>query len=73
MIAKCDYSKAVWQQMAMDGQFQLPQFQNVHRVLSWWELMKKASCNQPQAREKHMQLIIYMAWNIWKERCRRIF
>jgi hypothetical protein len=34
MIAKCDYSKAVWQ-LAMDGQFQLPQFQNVHRVLSW--------------------------------------
>jgi mannosylglycoprotein endo-beta-mannosidase len=37
MIAKCDYSKAIWQRMAMDGQFQLPQFQNVHRVLSWWE------------------------------------
>jgi hypothetical protein len=54
MIATCDYSKEVWQQMAMEGQFQLPQLQNVHRLLVWWELMNKADLNQPQTRGKQM-------------------
>jgi hypothetical protein len=64
MITKCDYSKTVWQQMAREGNFQLPHLQNVNRVLPWWELLKTATLNQTQTREQHMQLITYTAWNI---------
>jgi tRNA(His) 5'-end guanylyltransferase len=36
----------------------------------WWRLV----LNQGSAdRENHLQVIIYTLWNIWKERCTRVF
>jgi hypothetical protein len=59
--------------MAAWGNFQLLLLHQTHRLFEWWELVKNASLTQHQPQVQHIQLIIYTPWNIWKERCRRIF
>nr|TKW00067.1 hypothetical protein SEVIR_8G084500v2 [Setaria viridis] len=70
MIAKCSYARQVWRIMAQWNNFQLQALTNVHRLLNWWELMISAGT---ASREEQIQTMIYTAWNIWKERCRRVF
>ncbi|KAF8690821.1 hypothetical protein HU200_041216 [Digitaria exilis] len=69
MVAKCSYATTVWTMIASNGNFQLPPLQDVHRLYPWWELMLGAG----NAQADHVQLLVYTAWNLWKERCRRVF
>jgi hypothetical protein len=67
MAAKCSYVKTVWQTTA--PWFQIPPFtpRSLHK---WWLLVLQQGVTD---RANHMQVIIYTLWNIWKERCRRVF
>ncbi|CAL4911193.1 unnamed protein product [Urochloa decumbens] len=69
MMDQCSYSTAVWQKMAQWTQFQLPQG-NSMTMRAWWNRLVRAGA-QPNA--QHLQVIIYTAWNLCKERCRRVF
>jgi hypothetical protein len=69
MVVRCSYSMAVWQHIAT--RFGIPQPPQQSRTMRrWWRLV----LNQGSAdRENHLQVIIYTLWNIWKERCQRVF
>jgi hypothetical protein len=62
MVAKCSYTKAVWQQIALEFNIHPP----IHpRMLRrWWRSVLRQSATD---REKHMQVIIYTVRNVWKE------
>ncbi|KAF8645956.1 hypothetical protein HU200_066047 [Digitaria exilis] len=67
MIAKCSYSAQVWNIMATGTDFQIPPPTGIRRVIGW-ELISSTGLTHA-----HTQLIIYTLWNLWKERCRRVF
>jgi hypothetical protein len=69
MVVRCSDSRAVWQHIATH--FSFPQLPQQSRTLRrWWRLV----LNQGSAdRDNHLQVIIYTLWNIWKERCKRVF
>jgi mannosylglycoprotein endo-beta-mannosidase len=69
MAAKCSYVKTVWQTIAPSFQIQIPPF-NPRSLRKWWLLVLQQGVTD---RANHMQVIIYTLWNIWKERCRRVF
>lgn len=70
IISKCTYAAAVWSIMAQWSNTQLSGLNNTHRVMAWWERMTTG--DQFQTME-HFRLLIYTAWHLWKERCRRVF
>jgi hypothetical protein len=50
---------------------QQPPAKNAYRRFkAWWTSM--ISLNQPGAADRARK-VIYTAWNLWKERCRRVF
>jgi hypothetical protein len=69
MVAKCSYTKAVWQKIALEFNIQ-PPIQQSRTLRRWWRSVLRQSAAD---RDKHLQVIIYTVWNVWKERCRRIF
>lgn len=69
MVAKCSYSKMASQQIAPCFNFQLPTQR--HRTMHcWWHLLLPQGAAD---RINHLQVITYTVWNIWKERCHRVF
>jgi hypothetical protein len=36
----------------------------------WWHAVTRGAAGNC---DEHMQVIIYTIWNIWKERCHRVF
>jgi hypothetical protein len=69
MVAQCSYTKAVWQKNC--PWIQHPTADSAPRTLRrWWRSVLRQSATD---RDKHLQVIIYTVWNVWKERCRRIF
>jgi hypothetical protein len=71
LMAQCPYSKAVWDGLSnwLGFSFQPPPNLPYRRLKTWWHgLLQKAQLEAPQ-RQEHLQRLIYVAWNIWKERC----
>ncbi|CAM0146855.1 unnamed protein product [Urochloa decumbens] len=71
MIVNCSFVKSIWHRISLD--FNLPQLHQrlaFRNIRTWWHTVTTT----PSAITKaQLQAIIYSAWNIWKERCRRVF
>ncbi|KAF8779733.1 hypothetical protein HU200_002318 [Digitaria exilis] len=72
MMAGCSYSIQVWTSSASMGIIlqQLPQT-SYRSLKRWWTAM--IGDTGTQASQQREQIVTYIAWNIWKERCRRVF
>jgi len=68
----CPFAKAVWSQVLSWENFdvQLPQ-QDPQCLATWWEDV--ASMVPKQERRTFTGVLIYVVWNLWKERNMRIF
>jgi hypothetical protein len=62
-------TQAIWQSIAQWSNLQLPP-QNVASMRRWWHTVTQGVAGNG---DEQMQVIIYTIWNIWKERCRRVF
>jgi preprotein translocase subunit SecA len=51
----------------------LKQNQHTSRVKDWWTHLNTAQGHTTAAAQKRAQIVVYKAWNLWKERCRRVF
>ncbi|WVZ83488.1 hypothetical protein U9M48_030630 [Paspalum notatum var. saurae] len=61
LFANCSFSRAIWSQLALlNNQLSTT---NYARIKDWWAA---AATDGGKT-----QAVIYAAWNIWKERCRR--
>jgi hypothetical protein len=71
LVANCYYSKRVWQliEQQTDQQNTHPQ-QPVSNLKPWWSDLVGTVSLDPEYRN---QIITYTTWNIWKERCRRVY
>jgi hypothetical protein len=72
MTADCNYSKQVWNYFASAGVVpQQPPPTTCEGLQQWWTSM----VGHPQANTSSQteQAVLYIAWNLWKERCRRVF
>jgi hypothetical protein len=71
MVANCYCSKRVWQLIEQQTHQQNthPQ-QPVSNLKSWWSDLVGTVSLDPEYRN---QIITYTTWNIWKERCRRVY
>jgi hypothetical protein len=72
MLATCPYSVAVWNglQTWLAITLQAPLSSRYRVFKSWWHNM--LSSQQLNAKEQ-AQEVVYTVWNIWKERCHRVF
>ncbi|KAJ1254768.1 hypothetical protein BS78_K328000 [Paspalum vaginatum] len=71
-MAFCPFFKEVW--TTIWHYFQLPTIQQPSTRIDlkkWCTLM--TDCNDGTLAKERAQIIVYTAWNIWKERCRREF
>jgi hypothetical protein len=72
MLATCPYSVAVW--IGLQGwlgvTFQAPAITRYRPFKSWWNSLLRLQ--DPNATDR-VQKMVYTVWNIWKERCRRVF
>ncbi|CAN6230203.1 unnamed protein product [Urochloa humidicola] len=69
MVAGCSFSSEVWSRMEQWSQFTLPP-NRPRRLWAWW--INLVQSVRPTT-DQHLQVLIYTVWNIWKERCRRVF
>jgi hypothetical protein len=69
MLARCPYSKAVWQGW-LGINLQRPPCSSYRKLQGWWNSM--IQLHEPGA-DARAQKMVYTAWNIWKERCRHVF
>ncbi|OQU83651.1 hypothetical protein SORBI_3005G153066 [Sorghum bicolor] len=68
-VADCSFSKMVWLILAQKLNLQmLNQNKTSTRIKEWWTAM-----NGQGDDTRRTQLVIYAVWDIWKERCRRVF
>ena len=70
MIAACSFSLRVWDQIAQYYHFQMAQVPAQPTLNTWWKNPSQTGQVEPK---EHIQIMIYTAWNLWKERCRRVF
>jgi len=72
MVANCPYSKRVWWHIAQQtGHLNIQPRQSVTNLKLWWsDLSGETQTADPEHRN---QIITYTTWNIWKERCRRVY
>ena len=68
----CPFARAVWDQVLSWENFRvhLPQ-QDPTCMANWWE--EEASKVPKQERKRFNGILIYIVWNLWKERNRTIF
>jgi hypothetical protein len=73
MLAQCSYSKSVWSGLAqwIGTQLQPSPTRSYRHFKTWWHSMMRAG--QQQQDVNRAQRVIYTSWNIWKERCKRVF
>jgi hypothetical protein len=64
----------VWQQVEIwSGDQGLKQNQHTSRIKDWWTHLNTAQGHTTAAAQKRAQIIVYKAWDLWKERRRRVF
>jgi hypothetical protein len=75
LLAQCSYSQLVWSGLSawLGASLQPPPTSSYRRLRSWWNAMIQAGGQGPLHRQERVQKLIYTAWNLWKERCRRAF
>jgi hypothetical protein len=75
MLAECSYAKSIWRalQSWIGVDLQQPPGNNYRRFQTWWNSMVQTQVHGKQEKERRMQKVVYTVWNIWKERCRRVF
>ncbi|KAF8715775.1 hypothetical protein HU200_026724 [Digitaria exilis] len=67
MAANCSYSQSVWTHVEhLTGQQNLSQATPIQSMKIWWSYLMNT-------RTERTQLATYTIWNIWKERCRRVY
>ncbi|KAF8695074.1 hypothetical protein HU200_037682 [Digitaria exilis] len=72
MMVQCPYSVQVWRSFSPIGlTTHQPATSQPNGLKQWWTAM--IGQHQPQRSSIIDQAVIYIAWNIWKERCRRVF
>jgi hypothetical protein len=72
MLAECPDAIAVWLglQEWLGFSFQDPPSSPCHTFKTWWHNM--LNLQAPGAKDR-TQKTIYTMWNLWKERCHRMF
>jgi hypothetical protein len=75
ILAKCPYSRVVWAGLSawLGFNLQPSPMHSYHRIRSWWNDMIQQGGQGPRSAWTASEKIIYTAWNLWKERCRRVF
>jgi hypothetical protein len=68
----CPFSNVVWHGLKewIGLELQRPPTVNYRKLKIWWSKMVLSSAGDAQDRT---QKIIYTIWNLWKERCRRVY
>jgi hypothetical protein len=74
MMANCSYAKSVWQQVELwSGEQQLKQHLPISKLIEWWTKLNPGDRRSGNPQNLRATIIVYTAWNLWKERCRRVF
>jgi hypothetical protein len=75
MLTECSFSASVWQGLEswVGVAFQQPPAGNYQRFKSWWSSMIHSGVQGKRQVQERMQKVIYVVWNLWKERCRQSF
>jgi hypothetical protein len=71
MLLSCPYSRAAWQELKEWSV--LEPLQPYDRLKTWWNQMLSARRTDRTAAKNRATKFIYTTWNIWKERCHRVF
>ncbi|CAL5041844.1 unnamed protein product [Urochloa decumbens] len=70
MVANCTFAKDIWQRISIaTATPQLQQTATFRSINAWWRSIAPFALANADA----LQTAIYTIWNIWKERCRRVF
>jgi hypothetical protein len=72
ITAQCTFSTAVWTQLAnwMGITSTSPQLSSFNSLKQWWTAMTTTGIGDSKQRACKF---IYTVWNLWKERCRRLY
>jgi len=71
LILHCSFAKLVWQKMGTWTQQLVRAPDDSLEIIDWWE--KELAYLPAKKRRLKAALLMYCAWNIWKERNRRVF
>jgi hypothetical protein len=71
MLCECTYSTAIWQALEqwVGVDLQPPPVSNYRRLKLWWCSMIQERVQGNEQLQERLQKVIYIVWNIWKERC----
>jgi hypothetical protein len=75
LLAQRPFSQSIWRSLhnwiGVDLQ-PLPQY-SYRTIKTWWSSMLYNGRPQQGDAKLRLQKMIYAVWNIWKERCRRVY
>jgi len=71
LILHCSFAKLVWQKIGTWTQPLVRAPDDSLEIIDWWE--KELAYLPAKKRRLKAALLMYCAWNIWKERNRRVF
>ena len=71
LILHCSFAKLVWQKIGTWTQQLVRAPDDSLEIIDWWE--KELAYLPAKKRRLKAALLMYCAWNIWKERNRRVF
>lgn len=74
ILLECPWSRQVWEQIALQANMPHLQPENWSAVSNIKEWMSSCWCNAPKDKKKAtISMIHLVAWELWKERNRRVF